>query len=118
MLNKLRLTFVGIAFVTGIAHADVDVNKANQAALDGIRGIGPKTSSAILEERKKNGDFKDWADLESRVKGVGEKSAVKLSEAGLTVNGQRRVAVAAKDEKKTVAVAKKEGPAKNEGANK
>lgn len=77
---------IGFAF----AAAQVDVNKADQAALDGIKGIGPKTSSAILDERKKGGNFKDWADLEKRVKGIGSKSAVHLSDAGLTVNGQTK----------------------------
>lgn len=81
-----------------LALAQVDVNKADQAALDGIRGVGPKLSSAILDERKK-GDFKDWRDLENRVKGVGGKSAVRLSNAGLTVNGQARAASAGEDAK-------------------
>lgn len=72
-----------------MAFAQADVNKADQAALDGIRGIGPAMSKRILDERKK-GQFKDWADFEARVKGVGTKSAEKLSERGLTVNGQSR----------------------------
>ncbi|BBB61762.1 hypothetical protein UNDKW_3489 [Undibacterium sp. KW1] len=81
---------------TGFAFADVDVNKGDQAALDGIKGIGPAKSKAIIEERTKNGAFKDWADFESRVKGIGEKSSTKLSEAGLTVNGQAKPGAAAK----------------------
>jgi len=81
-----------------LAFAQIDVNKADQAALDGIRGVGPKLSSAILEERKK-GEFKDWRDLEKRVKGVGGKSAVRLSNAGLTVNGQARAPSADQDAK-------------------
>lgn len=81
-----------------LAFAQVDVNKADQTALDGIRGVGPKLSSAILDERKK-GDFKDWRDLENRVKEIGGKSAVRLSNAGLTVNGQARTASAAEDAK-------------------
>jgi len=85
--------FVLIVFMSAV-FAQVDVNKADQAALDGIKGIGPTKSKAILEERKK-GDFKDWNDLEKRVTGIGGKSAAKLSEAGLTVNGKRRGAVAA-----------------------
>ncbi|HZW13892.1 MAG TPA: helix-hairpin-helix domain-containing protein [Noviherbaspirillum sp.] len=112
MLKRLLLATATLCLTMGIASAGVDVNKADQAALDGVRGIGPKTSGAILEERKKGGEFKDWTDLESRVKGVGEKSAVKLSEAGLTVNGQPRPNSAAttvsKDEKKVKSVAKKD----------
>jgi competence protein ComEA len=90
MLKKLLLALAALIASMGFAFAQVDVNKADQAALDGIKGIGPKMSKAILDERKKGGDFKDWSDFETRVKGVGEKSAVKLSDAGLTVNGQSR----------------------------
>jgi competence protein ComEA len=88
MLKKLLLALAVLIATMGFAFAQVDVNKADQAALDSVKGIGPKTSKAILDERKKGGDFKDWADFEKRVKGIGEKSAVKLSKAGLTVNGQ------------------------------
>lgn len=76
--------------------ADVDVNKGDQAALDGIKGIGPARSKAIIDERTKNGSFKDWADFEARVKGIGDKNSVKLSEAGLTVNGQAKPGAPAK----------------------
>lgn len=82
-----------LAATAAFAFADVDVNKADQAALDGIKGLGPVKSKAILSERKKHGEFKDWADFESRVKGIGDKSAAKLSEAGLTVNGKPRADV-------------------------
>lgn len=86
-----KILFAMAAFITtmGLAFAQVDVNKADQAALDGVKGIGPKMSKTILEERKK-GEFKDWIDFEKRVKGVGEKNATKLSQAGLTVNGKSR----------------------------
>jgi competence protein ComEA len=86
MIKKLLLTLAMLASMAA-AWAQVDVNKADAAALDSIRGLGPAKTKAILEERKK-GDFKDWADLEQRVKGIGEKSALKLSQAGLQVNGK------------------------------
>lgn len=95
MLKKLLLAVASLVVTMGFAFAQVDVNKADQAALDGIKGIGPKMSKTILDERKKGGEFKDWADLEGRVKGVGEKNAVRLSDAGLTVNGQVRQKAAA-----------------------
>ena len=90
MLKKFFVLVVGVFFVTVSAWAVVEINTADQAALDGIAGIGPATSKAILEERKKNGNFKDWSDLEQRVRGIGEKNSVKLSAAGLVVNGQPR----------------------------
>lgn len=76
-----------LAATMSFAFAQVDVNKADAAALDSVKGIGPAKSTAILAERKK-GAFKDWADFEQRVKGVGGKNAVKLSQAGLQVNGK------------------------------
>ena len=90
MFKQLLSSFAVFIATIGFAFAQVDVNKADQAALDGIKGIGPKTSTAILDERKKGGDFKNWVDFESRVKGVGEKSAMKLSQSGLTINGQAK----------------------------
>ncbi|MGE5623142.1 MAG: ComEA family DNA-binding protein [Bacillota bacterium] len=88
MYKKLLLGIATLIATMGLAFAEVDVNKADQAALDGVKGIGPKMSKSILDERKKGGDFKDWNDLEKRVKGIGEKNAAKLSDNGLTVNGQ------------------------------
>ncbi len=88
MFKKLIVALATMVASIGFAFAQVDVNKADQAALDGVKGIGPSTSKKIIDERKKGGDFKDWADLEKRVKGIGEKNAIKLSQAGLTVNSQ------------------------------
>ena len=92
MLKKLAGLIAIIAALMGTqtAFAVVEINSADQAQLDGVAGIGPATSRAILEERKKNGNFNDWADLERRVRGIGEKNSVKLSAAGLIVNGQPR----------------------------
>lgn len=87
MFKKILLAVATLIATMGFAFAQVDVNKADAAALDSVKGIGPAKSKAILEERKK-GDFKDWADFEKRVKGIGEKNAVKLSQAGLVVNGK------------------------------
>lgn len=96
MFKKLLLAVAAMIVTMGFAFADVDVNKGDQAALDGIKGIGPAKSKAIIEERTKNGNFKDWADFEARVKGIGDKNSTKLSEAGLTVNGQSKPGAPAK----------------------
>lgn len=88
MLKRLLLSVLFCITTIGAAFAaDVEINKADLAALDGIKGIGPSLSKSIVDERKK-GDFKDWGDFEKRVKGVKEKKAAKLSEAGLRINGQ------------------------------
>ncbi|MFZ4527585.1 MAG: ComEA family DNA-binding protein [Undibacterium curvum] len=113
MLKKLFFAVAALMFSMGFAFADVDVNKGDQAALDGIKGLGPAKSKAIIDERTKNGSFKDWADFESRVKGIGEKTGTKLSEAGLTVNGQAKSGAPAK-----AAPAKADKAAKAEKADK
>jgi competence protein ComEA len=90
-------TFISllIALCAFAAHAAVDVNKASQAELETIKGIGPSMSGRMLDERKK-GAFKDWPDMVARVKGVGEGNASRFSADGLTVNGSayKDVAVA------------------------
>lgn len=88
MIKKLMLAVAVLAASMSCAFAQVDVNKADASALDGVKGVGPATSKLIIDARTKGGDFKDWADFEKRVKGVGEKRAAKLSKAGLQVNGK------------------------------
>jgi competence protein ComEA len=88
MFKKVLLAVAIVAAAMGCAFAEVDVNKADQAALDGIKGVGPTTSKAILAERKKSGNFKDWEDFEKRVKGISARRSGRLSDAGLTVDGQ------------------------------
>lgn len=85
MLKKIVAAFAALLGAAALAGA-VDVNVANQAELEAVKGIGPSVSAQILEERRK-GDFKDWGDLVSRVKGIGARSAGRFSQAGLTVNG-------------------------------
>jgi competence protein ComEA len=88
MFKRLLLSLAFCLATVGAAFAaDIEINKADLAGLDGVKGIGPSLAKNIIEERKK-GDFKDWSDLEKRVKGVKEKRALKLSEAGLRINGQ------------------------------
>ena len=98
MFKKL-LTLL-LALFAAAAFAAVDVNKATQADLESIKGIGPVISTKILDERKKGGPFKDWDDVIARVKGIGEGNAAKFSGDGLTVNGAAfKVAAAKKDDK-------------------
>jgi competence protein ComEA len=84
MMLKIFLTLIATLYAA-VCLAATDVNKANAADLDSIKGIGPALSGKILDERKK-GNFKDWNDLLARVKGMGKKNAAKFSAQGLTVN--------------------------------
>lgn len=64
------------------AHA-VDANRASQAELESVKGIGPALSERILQARRE-APFVDWADFTARVKGT---NAARLAKAGLTVGG-------------------------------
>jgi competence protein ComEA len=77
---------IAITLFSALAFAATDVNKATQAELESIKGIGPSMSARIVEART-SGAFKDWTDLQSREKGVGAGNAAKFSAEGLTVNG-------------------------------
>lgn len=98
-----KLLTVLFALITALslstAFAAVDANKATEAELDSIKGIGPVTSRLIMAERKK-GEFKNWADFIGRVKGLGEKSAAKFSAEGLTVSGAAYTGPGAAEAKK------------------
>ncbi len=85
MLRKML--FVAITVYTGATWAGVEINQADVAALDSIRGVGPSLSRKILAARE-NGNFKNWSDLMARVPGVKDKTAAKFSAQGLTVDGQ------------------------------
>lgn len=78
----IAVLFAAFAFC---AQAAVDANKASQAELETVKGIGPGLSTKILDARKA-GSFKDWNDFVERVGGVGPGNAARFSQAGLTVN--------------------------------
>lgn len=70
-----------------VCMAAVDVNKGTVAELDAVKGIGPALSRQLVDERNK-APFKDWNDLMTRITGIKEKRAQRLSAAGLTVGGE------------------------------
>jgi len=113
-LNTLIKSFVAVAFtlLAAASFAAVETNKANQAELETVKGVGPALSTKILDERKK-AEFKDWSDLVQRVKGIGDGNAARFSANGMTVNGAAytgaatKPLAAAKDDKQAVAKAAK-----------
>jgi len=87
LMNLVKILLAALlALSSAFAFAAVEVNKANQAELETIKGVGPAMSAKILEARKA-GAFKDWPDLAERVKGIGSGNSAKFSGEGLTVNG-------------------------------
>jgi competence ComEA-like helix-hairpin-helix protein len=87
MLKKLLMLCVALMLSVGVAFAAVDVNTADQASLEAVKGLGPVKSKAIIDERTANGPFKNADDLATRVKGLGTKSVANLEQEGLTIGG-------------------------------
>lgn len=63
-----------------------ELNQANQAELEMVKGVGPGLSTLVLQQRSKS-LFRDWDDTIGRLPGIGPARAKKLSDAGLRVNG-------------------------------
>ena len=83
-----KLLLVLFAWLSFAVHAfGVELNTATQAELEALKGVGPVKSKAIVDERTKNGPFKDGDDFANRVKGIGDKTVVSLESQGLTING-------------------------------
>jgi competence protein ComEA len=81
------LAALSMALFSVAALAATDINKASQAELEEVKGIGPAMSTRIMDERKKS-TFRNWDDVVERVKGIGPGNATKFSSNGLTVNGE------------------------------
>ena len=76
-----------LSLLLALANATaLDLNSATEAELDSIKGVGPGTSSKILQARQQ-ARFTDWPDFMRRVKGIKQQKAAQLSRDGVTVNG-------------------------------
>ena len=93
MVNRRALLLTLMLGVSNVraAPAELEINKATQAQLESLPGIGPALAERILAARA-SAPFAGWADLRRRVKGLGKATARKLSDAGLRVQGQAFVA--------------------------
>lgn len=58
----------------------VALNTASADALTALPGVGPAIAARIIEERAR-GPFRDLADFERRVRGIGPKTAAKIGPA-------------------------------------
>lgn len=84
-MKKILLVLVAFFAFSGFALAAVDLNTATKEQLEAVKGIGPKKAQAIVDYRKKNGQFKSVDDLKN-VKGFGDKTVAKLKN-DLTIGG-------------------------------
>ena len=80
-------TLVWLLLCASHAAFGLEINQANEAELDSLKGMGPSLSTKVLKARTE-APFKSWADLMQRVSGVGGAKAKAFSDQGLTVNGQ------------------------------
>lgn len=86
MIKQLG-TAVTTIWMTSMAWAQLDLNKATEIELDGLKGLGPTMTREVMTERQKTA-FRDWPDVMQRVKGIGPKKATSLSDQGVRVDGQ------------------------------
>ena len=84
-MKKLLSIFVSLLLMCTASFA-VDLNKATQAELEALKGIGEVKAKAIIDYRTKNGPFKSADDLD-KVKGVGKGIIAKVG-GDLTIDGK------------------------------
>lgn len=84
-MHKL-ITALGLTLACLIAHAELDLNRAREMDLDGLKGVGPALSSRILKAREVR-PFSNWQDLQQRVKGMGPALSKSLSDQGARIEG-------------------------------
>ena len=115
-MKKILLALFAFFVTCGLAFAAVDINSADEAALDAIKGVGPAKAKAIVEERKKNGPFKSLDDVSARVKGIGEKTVAGWKKDGSVSISGGTTAPAKAEAKKDApkADAKKDAPKADE----
>lgn len=75
-MKKIILSLCMLFFFAVSAMAAVNINTADQSALESIHGIGPAKAQAIIEYRN-HGKFETVDDL-MKVKGFGKKSMEKI----------------------------------------
>ena len=72
-LSAAPLTYAQQAGVQAEQASMVSINRASEAELAKLPGIGPKKAAAIIAYRNEHGEFKSLDDLQN-VKGVGKAS--------------------------------------------
>ena len=79
MFKKTVLFVFALLFLVNSAFAAVNINNADQAALESLPGVGAAKATAIIEHRTKNGNFKSKEEL-LQVKGIGPKILAKMEQ--------------------------------------
>ena len=82
----LKPWIVGALVCAHLSIFALEINKANEAELDSIKGMGPAMTRKVLAARTER-LFMNWTDLMSRVTGIGKAKAQQFSGQGVLVNG-------------------------------
>ena len=83
----LKDWLVGILACACLSVSALEINQANEAELDSIKGMGPAMTRKLLIARDEK-PFTNWKDLMLRVSGIGKAKAQQFSDQGVVVNGQ------------------------------
>ncbi len=84
-MKKFLLAAILFFSFTAGAFAAVNLNTATLDQLETLKGVGPAKAQAIIDYRKKNGNFKTVDEL-NNVPGFGDKTLAKLKPE-ITVSG-------------------------------
>lgn len=84
----LKDWIVGILACACLSVSALEINQANEAELDRIKGMGPAMTRKVLIARAEK-PFTNWKDLMLRVSGIGKAKAQQFSDQGVVLNGQR-----------------------------
>ena len=82
----LKQWIVGALVCAHLSVLALEINQANEAELDSIKGMGPAMMRKVLNARAEK-PFINWKDLMSRVTGMGKNKAQHFSDQGVLVNG-------------------------------
>lgn len=77
MKKLFGILFLALLLSAPPALAAVDLNTADAATLEQVKGIGPAKAAAIVDYRQANGPFKSVDELVN-VPGIGEKTVEQL----------------------------------------
>lgn len=84
MRKAIALACVAALLVLPVVVMAQNVNSASLSELRASKcGLGEVKAQAVIDERAK-GQFSNWSDFQTRVKGVGAKTVEKLQAKGWT----------------------------------
>jgi competence protein ComEA len=82
----LKHWLVGALACACLSVLALEINQANEAELDSIKGMGPAMTRKVLIARAER-PFANWKELILRVSGIGKAKAQQFSDQGVLVNG-------------------------------